>query len=112
MSNQSGGYLPEDIREMSKTIYAQLVTIKKVIKKNKPELSASQTLSEPVHELHRSHTENTSSSEKDKDQDQIATLDLQEVYDIFLSMFEGRTAKAADFVARIKNVKHNLNYFF
>jgi len=60
----------------------------------------------PNPELQRTQTGDTGSSDKDKDkeQDSISALDLQEVYEIFISIYEGCTEKASQFISKIKNV--------
>lgn len=103
--NQSGGHVSEDMKEIVKLAHAQINTLRRA-KKMKPELSTSQFISEPYTEFHRTITDNSSVSERDKEQQEpIATLDINDVFSLFLSIFDMEEEKGTEFIENIKSVR-------
>jgi len=102
--NQSGGVLNDELKDIVKNIQNQISTLKKPKKNKQQETSMSQNGLDPNPELQRTQTGDTGSSDKGE-QDSITSLDFQEVYEIFLAIFEGYTEKASQFIAKIKNVR-------
>lgn len=96
--------MAEDMRELIKLAQAQINSMRRA-KKMKQELSTSQFISEPYTEFHRTHTDNSSISERDKElQEPIATLDVNDVFTLFMSIFDMEEEKATEFIENIKSV--------
>ena len=88
-----------------KLAQTQINTMRRA-KKMKQELSTSQFISEPYTEFHRTHTDNSNISEREKEsQEPIGTLDINDVFALFMSIFDMEEERATEFIENIKSVK-------
>lgn len=102
-------HISEDLKEVLKSITTQVQQFKKGRKSKQQELSTSQASEAP--EIHRTHTENSNVSEREKISERekenelsLVALDLQEIYEIFVAIFDGYTEEAAEFVSQVRSV--------
>jgi len=96
--SSGGGFMSDELREIAKRIKNNISSMKK-IKRGKQD-PHSHSMLDAYPELQRTHTNNTSAS--DKDQDIPSALDLNEVYEMFLSIFGGHEDKASEFISKLK----------
>jgi len=100
--SSGGGFMSDEIRDITKRIKNHINSIKKIKRGKQDPHSHSMLDSNYAHpELQRTHTNNTSSS--DKEQDAPGALDLNEVYEMFVSMFEGFEDRASEFISKLKS---------
>jgi len=102
--SSGGGFMTEELRDLAKRMKVQINTmkrIKKITKQQQQQDPQSQSmLDEPG--LQRKQTNNTTVSGEDEGS---GPLDLNEVYEMFQSIFEGHEERAPEFIAKLKSVR-------
>jgi len=102
--SSGGGFMPEELRDLAKRIKHNVNPMKKIKRSQPKQDPSSQSMLEGyvIPELQRTHTNNTNGS-SEKDHEGPGSLDLNEVYEMFLSIFEGYEECAPDFVHKLKS---------